>query len=159
MPDPSIVVRPARSGDRPALERILWDTFATTWRPQLSASAAELFRTEDRPAAFVAEHGLAFVVAECAGEVVGLIYWRNDFVHALHVRSDLARRGVGGALMDLAEGAMTDAGHRQARLETDTFNLASQAFYAARGYREADRYPDREWASGLTTLLLVKVLA
>ena len=40
----------------------------------------------------------------------------------------------------------------------DSFNTRSQAFYAARGYREADRYPDLEWNSGLTTLLLVKPL-
>ena len=42
--------------------------------------------------------------------------------------------------------------------ETDTFNVRSQAFYAARGYQEARRYPDTEWDSGLTTILLVKSL-
>jgi hypothetical protein len=60
--------------------------------------------------------------------------------------------------MDLAEAEIARAGHAQARLETDTFNTRSQAFYAARGYVEADRYPDHEWNSGLTTLLLVKPL-
>jgi ribosomal protein S18 acetylase RimI-like enzyme len=60
--------------------------------------------------------------------------------------------------MDHAEAAMAADGHAQARLETDTFNTRSQAFYAKRGYREAGRYPDEEWNSGLTTLLLVKVL-
>ena len=44
------------------------------------------------------------------------------------------------------------------QLETDTFNLRSQAFYAKRGYQELDRYPDGEWNSGLTTLLLAKRL-
>ncbi len=44
------------------------------------------------------------------------------------------------------------------RLETDTFNLRSQAFCRARRYVEADRYPDTEWNSGLTTVLLVKAL-
>jgi hypothetical protein len=53
---------------------------------------------------------------------------------------------------------MAAAGHASARLETDTFNQRSQAFYAARGYVEAGRYPDEEWSSGLTTLLLVKPL-
>jgi hypothetical protein len=60
--------------------------------------------------------------------------------------------------MDRAEAAIAEAGFAAARLETDTFNRRSQAFYAARGYREAGRYPDEEWNSGLTTLLLVKPL-
>jgi ribosomal protein S18 acetylase RimI-like enzyme len=79
-------------------------------------------------------------------------------VNALHVHSLAARTGVGAALMDVAEAAIAAAGHPAARLETDTFNARSQAFYAARGYREAGRYPDEEWSSGLTTLLLVKAL-
>jgi hypothetical protein len=60
--------------------------------------------------------------------------------------------------MDHAEAEMARAGHASARLETDTFNQRSQAFYAARGYIEAGRYPDEEWNSGLTTLLLMKPL-
>jgi hypothetical protein len=61
--------------------------------------------------------------------------------------------------MDVAEGEIARAGFAAARLETDTFNRASQAFYAARGYKEVDRYPDAEWNSGLTTILLMKALA
>ena len=62
-----------------------------------------------------------------------------------------ARTGVGARLMDHVEAAIARAGFPSARLETDTFNTRSQAFYAARGYREAVRYPDTEWDSGLTT--------
>lgn len=153
-----ILVRPAGAGDLDALKAILRDTFERTWLPQLTPEAAAAYRGEDRPAAYVGERGLLFVVAEVGGEVVGLVDWNGDFVNALHVRSDHARSGVGGRLMDHAEAAMAAAGHAQARLETDTFNTRSQAFYAARGYREAGRYPDEEWNSGLTTLLLVKAL-
>ena len=60
--------------------------------------------------------------------------------------------------MDKAEATIAEAGFAKARLETDTFNTRSRAFYDRRGYREADRYPDEEWNSGLTTLLLVKAL-
>jgi uncharacterized CHY-type Zn-finger protein/predicted N-acetyltransferase YhbS len=151
-------VRPARLEDAAALRAILHDTFESTWRPQLTEAALQATLAEDRPAAFVAEHGREFKVAERDGEVVGLIYWQDDFVHSLHVRSSHARTGVGGQLMDLAEAAIAAAGFDAARLETDTFNTAAQAFYAGRGYREAGRYPDEEWNSGLTTLLLVKPL-
>jgi ribosomal protein S18 acetylase RimI-like enzyme len=156
--DDPIPVRRARPADAAALMAILRDTFESTWRPNISPAAAQAVLTEDRPAVYVAEHGLDFWVAEQDGEVVGLVHWEGDFVNALHVRAANARRGVGARLMDRAEAAIAASGFAATRLETDTFNVASQAFYAARGYREAGRYPDEEWNSGLTTLLLVKPL-
>jgi ribosomal protein S18 acetylase RimI-like enzyme len=158
-PPYDIRVRPATAADQDALRAILTDTFESTWLPELTPAAAAAFRWEDRPGAYVRERGLRFWVAERDGEVVGLVDWDADFVNALHVRSAHARTGVGARLMDRAEAAIARAGFSAARLETDTFNTRSRAFYAARGYREADRYPDHEWNSGLTTLLLVKTLA
>jgi ribosomal protein S18 acetylase RimI-like enzyme len=148
----------ATAADAAASRAILRDTFESTWRPNITAEAAATVLGEDRPAAYVAEKGLAFWVAERAGEVVGLVHWEGDFVHALHVLASHARSGVGARLMDHAEAEIAAAGFGAARLETDTFNQRSQAFYAARGYVEAGRYPDEEWNSGLTTLLLVKPL-
>lgn len=153
-----ITVRPSRPEDAAALIAILYDTFGSTWRPQVTAAATARFCAEERPRAFVGERGREFLVAERNGAVVGLVHRDGDFVTALHVHSTAARTGVGAALMDAAEAAIAASGHRMARLETDTFNVRSQAFYAARGYQEADRYPDEEWDSGLTTLLLVKRL-
>jgi ribosomal protein S18 acetylase RimI-like enzyme len=158
MPPAPTPPRPARAEDAQALRAILHDTFESTWRPQITPEAAQAFIDEDRPRAYVAAKGLEFWVVERAGEVAGFVHWAGDFVHALHVRSDHARRGLGARLMDMAEGEIARAGHTAARLETDTFNVRSQAFYAARGYREAGRYPDTEWGSGLVTLLLVKPL-
>ncbi len=158
MSDNTVTLRPATAADADALRVILHDTFESTWRPQITEAAALAVLAEDRPAAFVAEHGLEFCVAERNGAVVGLCYWENDFVHSLHVHSSHARTGVGAKLMDRAEAEIAKAGFPTARLETDTFNQPSQAFYAGRGYREAGRYPDEEWNSGLTTLLLVKAL-
>ncbi|MDO9222304.1 MAG: GNAT family N-acetyltransferase [Caulobacter sp.] len=155
---PDLLIRQARLDDAAACRAILRDTFESTWRPELTAEAARAFLSEDRPAAYVGERGLLFRVAEVGGEVVGFVDWDGDFVNALHVLASHARTGVGGRLMDRAEAAIAEAGFAAARLETDTFNLHSQAFYAARGYVEAGRYPDEEWNSGLTTLLLVKPL-
>jgi len=151
-----IHIRPAGPEDADRLKAILRDTVENTWLPELTPEAAAAYRGEDRPAAYVGERGRLFVVAEVDGEVVGFVDWNGDFVNALHVRSDHARSGVGGRLMDHAEAVMAAAGHPRAQLETDTFNTRSQAFYAKRGYREAGRYPDEEWNSGLTTLLLMK---
>ena len=153
-----VTIRAARPDDAAALIAILYDTFESTWRPQVTEPAAAAFQTEDRPRVYVGERGPEFMVAERGAAVVGLVHWEGDFVNALHVHSTAARTGVGAALMDVAEAAIAAAGHPAARLETDTFNARSQAFYAARGYHEAGRYPDEEWSSGLTTLLLVKDL-
>ena len=79
-------------------------------------------------------------------------------MNALHVRSSFARKGIGSRLMDHAEAEIAAAGFKTARLETDTFNVRSCTFYQARGYHEADRYPDTEWNSGFTTILFVKAL-
>ena len=154
----SLTLRPARPADAAALTAVLYDTLESTWLPQLTPAAARAVRDEDRPGAYVAARGLEFRVAERAGEVVGFVDWEGDFINALHVLGVHARTGVGGRLMDHAEAQIARAGFTAVRLETDTFNTASQAFYAARGYLEADRYPDKEWNSGLTTILLVKPL-
>jgi ribosomal protein S18 acetylase RimI-like enzyme len=154
----SVQLRRAQPADAAALRAILHDTFESTWRPNITPAAAEAFLSEDRPPVFVGERGLEFWVAERGGEVVGLVDWEGDFVNALHVLAAHARTGVGATLMDKAEAEIAADGFASARLETDTFNTRSQAFYAARGYVEAGRYPDTEWNSDLTTLLLVKDL-
>ena len=158
-PPLNILIRQARPEDAAVHKAILRDTFESTWLPQLTFEAARAFESEDRPAAYVGERGLLFLVAETGGEVVGFVDRDGDFVNALHVRSSHARTGVGRRLMDRAEAGIAKAGFAAARLETDTFNQRAQAFYAARGYREAGRYPDEEWNSGLTTILLVKPFA
>ncbi len=155
---PKVLVRQARSSDSSALRQILHDTFETTWLPNVTPAAARAFREEDRPAHYVAIRGERFWVAEHDGALVGFVDWEGDFVNALHVRSSHARKGIGGLLMDRAEAEIAKAGRLAVRLETDTFNTASQSFYAARGYSEADRYPDKEWNSGITTTMLVKTL-
>jgi GNAT superfamily N-acetyltransferase len=158
-PPAHIIVRRATETDAADLRAILYDTLKSTWLPQLTEEAARAAFAEDRPGTYVREKGLEFWVADEGGAAIGLVHWEGDFVNALHVRSSHARRGVGAQLMDLAEAEIAKAGFPAARLETDTFNARSQAFYAARGYQEADRYPDTEWNSGLVTLLLVKPLA
>ena len=153
-----ILVRRAAPDDVPTLRAILYDTYESTWLPQLTPAAAQRYHDEDRPRAYVTARGAEFWVAEFEERVVGFVDWDADFVNALHVRASHARKGVGNLLMDFTETEIAKAGFPIARLETDTFNSRSRAFYVKRGYLEADRYPDLEWNSGLTTLLMVKAL-
>ena len=151
-------IRAARPEDTADLTAILYDTFESTWLPNIDPSAAKAFREEDRPTAYVARRGREFWVCQCGQDIAGFVDWQGDFVNALHVRGSYARSGVGSRLMDKAEAEISKSGFTTARLETDTFNSVSQQFYARRGYMEADRYPDTEWSSELVTILLVKRL-
>lgn len=151
-----VVIRQASEADKPALKAILRDTFESTWRPNITPEAVERYLTSGLADRFIDERGQECLVADDDGEAVGFVHWERDFIDALHVRASHARKGIGNRLMDRAEAAISAAGFAEVRLETDTFNQASQAFYRARAYREAGRYPDEEWQSGLTTILFVK---
>lgn len=153
-----IRIRRAHAGDAPRLKAILQDSFESTWLPVLTPAAAASYRIEARGARYVEESLEAFRVAEIEGIVAGFVHWQGDFVEGLHVHGDHRRQGVGRLLMDCAERAMALEGFAAARLETDSFNVASQAFYLGRGYAEQARYPDEEWDSGFTTILYVKRL-
>ena len=151
-------IRPSRPTDRQAVIDILEDTFASTWRPNITAKAAQRFLAEARPARYFDSRGNQFMIAAVDGKPAGFVDWEDGFIHALHVHSAYARHGIGSILLELAERKIAAAGKTCARLETDTFNTRSRAFYKAHGYVEKDRYPDKEWDSGLTTLLLEKTL-
>jgi ribosomal protein S18 acetylase RimI-like enzyme len=153
-----LALRPFRPGDEAGVIAVLEDTFQSTWAPQLRPAALERQQRDQPVRAYVAQMASAFVLAVEGEQVLGMVHWDGDFIHALHVTGAAQRRGVGRALLTHAEQAMAAAGETSARLETDTFNTRSRAFYAANGYREIDSYPDEEWDSGLTTLLLEKPL-
>lgn len=88
-------LRPAQPAEACAVIATLHDTFESTWRPNITPSAAQAFRDEDRPAAYFAARGHKFWVCESADGVVGFVDWQDDFVNALHVRRVQARSGVG----------------------------------------------------------------
>lgn len=153
-----IPTRRAHAGDMARLKAILQDSFERTWLPVLTPAAAARYRLEDRGARYLEAELGALIVAEVGGVVAGFVHWERDFVEGLHVHHDYRRRGVGSSLMDYAERAMAEQGVAAARLETDSFNTASQAFYLGRNYVEQSRYPDEEWDSGFTTVLYAKPL-
>lgn len=153
-----ILIRRAEPADTDAVLRILGDTYEATWKPELSAEAIARFESSAHTPAYVRERLAHFEVACIDGEVVGLLDWRDDFIDALHVSPRHQRRGVGAALLHHAETAIASAGHARIRLETDTFNQQARAFYGTHGYAEVDFYPDEEWHSGFTTVLMSKDL-
>ncbi|MDR3397205.1 MAG: GNAT family N-acetyltransferase [Pandoraea sp.] len=161
MRGPEIVLRNARESDVAALTSLLMQTYHTTWAPMLRPEVAATFASGERTQAYVQAHWHEFTVATQRAEaepVVGMVHTVGDFIDALHVAPSQQRRGVGALLLAHAEAHMRALGHRTARLETDTFNTQSRAFYARHGYAETAMYPDEEWDSGFTTVLLTKAL-
>ncbi|WP_266160686.1 GNAT family N-acetyltransferase [Dyella silvatica] len=154
----SITLRHATPADREAIKNLLAATFKDTWLPHLTAAAIANYHRSDKVTDFIAEAGEDILLAEVEGQLAGMIYWRGDFIDAIHVLAGYRRRGIAQALMLHAEQAIREQGFPRARLETDTFNTTSQSFYLALGYCELDRYPDQEWHSGLTTILYAKHL-
>ena len=152
-------LRPSRPDDLPALNAVLWATYESTWKPQLTADKDARFRASGRTAQYVQSRGHLVWVAECDGVVAGFVDRVDDFIGALHVLPAWQGRGVGRALLAHAEQAMRADGHAQVRLETDSFNTQALGFYTAQGYATLDTYPDEEWDCGLTTVLMGKPLA
>jgi ribosomal protein S18 acetylase RimI-like enzyme len=162
MPGPEsaleIALRDARASDEAALT-LLMQTYH-----HMGAHAAPGSRRDvrvRRPRTRLCAIALAeFTVATLRedGPIVGMVHVTDDFIDALHVAPAAQRRGVGAMLLAHAQAQMRANGHRLARLETDTFNRQSRDFYARHGFAEVAQYPDEEWDSGFTTVLLTKPL-
>lgn len=159
MHNTAIQIRWAQPADYSKMKIILSETFESTWRPQVTQASADHYITTDIDGRLVDDHGAAMRVAVMAGDIAGLIYWRKNFIESVHVATRFQRLGVGQSLLADAEREIAQAGYAAARLQTDTFNKRSRAFYSRLGYAEIDRYPDDEWDSGLTTILFEKRLS
>lgn len=152
-------IRPYREADFNDAVGLLRATFHATWEPHLSAEARTWFAAQDISTHYVTTSGTDFLLAERDRDIVGMVHANANFIEALHVMPGNQRQGIGHGLLAHAEAAMRHAGHRWCRLETDTFNMAARSFYAKNNYSEIDFYPDTEWRSNFTTVLLEKRLS
>ncbi|ALS60022.1 GNAT family N-acetyltransferase [Pandoraea norimbergensis] len=158
MPGPEVTLRTASAADIDAVTALLMQTYLTTWAPELRPEAAAAHASGERTRAYVETHWPEFTVATVDGAVAGMVHVVGDFIDALHVSPARQRLGVGATLLAHAEAQMRASAQTLARLETDTFNTQSRAFYGKHGYAEVATYPDEEWDSGFTTVLLTKAL-
>ena len=92
------------------------------------AKAVILARHEDRPV------GVTFVALSGA----------EAMVHALEVRPDARRKGVGGTLVAAAAGFAAEAGAQRLSLVVTEANGPARALYAGLGMREGPGYHYRE---------------
>jgi GNAT superfamily N-acetyltransferase len=110
--------------------------------PAMSMEQAEKWATRaaaDRIARAIRDHDV-WVAVE--GAAIGWVEVDRDRVAALYVAPSCARRGVGSALLALAETSIRSSGYATAHLESSQNALD---FYLRRGYRRCGP-PDADGA-------------
>ncbi len=95
-------------------------------------------------AGFVRHRGSRTWVAEEDGEIAGFLIASRQpasegHIITIDVLEPWRRRGVGRALMEIAEKWARETGIKRLSLETAMDNLTAQGFYEALGYRKIDQ--------------------
>jgi ribosomal protein S18 acetylase RimI-like enzyme len=124
-------VRRAEAADTEALVTIRRRAILALAVPVMPTEQAERWAargTADRVAQAIREHDV-WVAVEAAA--IGWVEVDRDRVAALYVSPSCSRRGVGSALLTLAEASIRSAGYTTARLESSPNALD---YYLRRGY-------------------------
>jgi ribosomal protein S18 acetylase RimI-like enzyme len=96
---------------------------------------------------FTADDEVEVYLATAGDEIVGFISLKHQHinfltcVYTLVVAKSYHRKGVGKALLDLAEDRARARGHRGVFLDTPDANTQARAFYNAVGFQEAYTMP------------------
>jgi ribosomal protein S18 acetylase RimI-like enzyme len=130
----ALEVRTYRDSDRPAVVA-LWNT-VFGYEGAYNDPDVSIRRKLD------AQPDLLFV-ADLAGEVVGTIMAGYDghrgWIYSVAVSPNHRRRGIGSALMQRAERALTELGAPKINLQVRGNNSAVVPFYQSLGFRVEER--------------------
>lgn len=146
-----MIIRPFQFSDLPTLCEIDRRCFP----PGIAYSRREL-------ESFIRHRSSLTWVGETDGEIAGFVVAsrqpaRVGHIITIDVVDAWRRRGVGSALMDVAETWARKAKLELMYLETAENNPAAQRFYEARGYRKIDKV-DRYYSNSLAAWVMVKRL-
>jgi len=134
-----VVVRAARPEDAMAIHRVqersIRELGPTAYTPAEVESWAKGLRAEAYVKAMVSGSE-TMLVAEANGRILGFGSLKPLEISAIYVDPDVARRGVGGAVLRRLEDLAQAQGRRSVRL---TASLPGEPFYRAHGYREIGR--------------------
>jgi len=148
-----MVIRPYRSSDCPTLAQIYYDTIhavnAADYTPaQLDAWATGKVNLDDWDAYFLARHSF---VAEMDGKIVGFADMDDTgYLGRLYVHKDFQGLGIGTALCDAAENAVTVPKY------TLHSSITARPFYERRGYRTVEMRQMERKDQLLTTYVMEK---
>ena len=150
------IIRKAKQVDIAAIVEILDSTFVATWKPQLTDEGVKQAEgIKERFYSYTRRNWNEFHVVEVSGQFAGMVHHRGSFIESLHVRTTMQKLGLGKRLLTHVLSLIGKA-HGDVRLETDSFNTQAIEFYESQGFVEIDRYPDEEWCSSFTTVLMTR---
>lgn len=133
-------IRPGVPADAPAIRRVHESSIRGLGPARYMAAEVESWVGVLTDQGYV-DHmatGEIFLVAETPADgVVAFCSRQDDEVKALYVAPAWVGRGVGTALLALAEAAIAEAGHAKVRIGA---SLTGESFYTARGYVVVGRH-------------------
>lgn len=153
-----MIIRPAREADVFALQTLLRNSWLTIWAPNLQFATVQRWAAADPAGSYAREMWRLFIVADDGVMPRGMFHIEGAHVHALHVDHRHKRHRIGSLLMDEAERRIAAAGHNEATLETDTFNMGAIAFYERRGWKRSAPYETLECGEPVQTCTMTKAL-
>jgi len=128
-----IEIRRATSEELPAIARLYWRTWHETQAPLEPQEVAD-----SRPLAFFEERVAGWddppLVAYVQGSLVGFAAFQGSYLGQVFVDPAGRRVGVGGRLVEAAEAAIGEAGHKIAILDCIVGNEAGRRFCERHGW-------------------------
>jgi len=144
------VIRPARPEDAEAI--------AAIWNQVIRETTQTFNTVEKRPALLADQIGAQpFFVADEGGTVQGFVTWSqfrpgtgyaHTVEHSVYVAPSGRGRGLGRALMAMAEDRGRATGLHSMIAGVAGENTGGAAFHTALGYREIARLPEVGWKFG-----------
>jgi ribosomal protein S18 acetylase RimI-like enzyme len=158
-----IILRTPRAGDTDGVRRVMKETWFATYQdifgPEQAADQYQRHYSDQAIAYAIGYAPPGFVVAEQAGEIVGVVIgacgtFGRIFVYALYVRPDWQGQGIGAALLDrMWEIFPTGASIKLEVLEKNTVGIR---FYERVGFHRLRRVSNAH-GSDQPALLMCKL--
>ena len=145
-------IRPASRNDLPALERLLRESFASSYALFMPGIYIQQWRLGDEPTRILNRHLNDTAVAVINESPAGFISCKTGTISELWVSPHMKRRGVGTALLTWAEERLREEGQSQATLSCYERNSAALAFFRSQGYSISSRHPSRRIPGGPMTV-------
>ena len=156
-PVPQYEFRRAAEEDVPNVVNLLKDTILKVYSQILPEDRLEPWVEGDRLSSDVNSSWQNMIVAEKAGEVVGVAARFGDLVGLIWVHPAHQREGIGGALLDLVEAEIKRSGYKMAKLQCFSDNDRAVGFYQAKGWKLLCEEMDEE--AGALKMVMTKTLA
>ena len=145
-------LRKATKEDIPNLVKLCKETVVEVYGQILPWEKLEPWAEGDMAEGVVNKQWQNMIVAEKAGEILGVVAESDDKIDLLWVHPAHHRKGIGSALLDVVETELWKAGYEAGTLECFSDNDRAMGFYRAKGWEFFCEEMDEE-AGALKTVM------